>query len=444
MTAEQNELIEKLNCLEFETSQLNQAYQRWRSDVEQGKAPDWMAAAIRITYDALIALCLEMVSTAALNTNRADEIECDAGSGETAPAGGTLAEDSVTGLSLRHGQSLPCDDAESDPPLRMTSMVEGSLALTPMRQQNRVVGMLALADVPPAFSTRRQVQLKAASCEISYVVGEENSAAEPLPGLSTTRPELLPATEPDWCEREMPVAIASGSTSLALAKQPAIRQAQQEREAEGEPTAVYSLATVHLPNWLQGSSTSRSFGGLSLAILASVAILMIAGGAIGIYLASPQHALPRIDVPIAAVSAIPSGEKAEFKFNPDPVVAPLGSSFVLNAVLSRGSDVASVGVQIDYDASLLQLMGVSEGGLLVNGGRSFVLAQRNDPLTGVLKVSAEESPGNPGISGDGPVFALSFQARKKGKATVSIVPGAHDSQGRRIEVTGSQVSVTVK
>lgn len=441
MTAEQNELIEKLNCLEFETSQLNQAYQRWRSDVEQGKAPDWMAAAIRITYDALIALCLEMVSPAALDRNRADEIERDAGSGETAPAGGALLpKDSVTGLSLRHGQSLPCDDAENDRPVRLTSMVEGSLALTPARQQNRIVGMLALADAPPAFSARRQVQLEADSCEIPCVMEAERAAAEPLPELLTL-PELLPATEPDWCEPEMPVTISSTSTSLALAKQPAI---QHEQEAEAEPIAVYSLATVRLPNWLQGPSTGRPLGTLSLAILATVAILVIAGGAIGIYLASPQHVLPRTDVPIAAVSAIPTGEKAEFKFNPDPVVAPLGSSFVVNAVLSRGSDVASVGVQIDYDASLLQFMGVSEGGLLVNGGRSFVLAQRNDPLTGVLKVSAEESSGNPGISGDGPVFALAFQARKKGKATVSIVPGAHDSQGRRIEVTGSQMSVTVK
>jgi hypothetical protein len=88
-------------------------------------------------------------------------------------------------------------------------------------------------------------------------------------------------------------------------------------------------------------------------------------------------------------------------------------------------------------------MGVSEGGFLVKDGQKVVLAQRNDPSTGVLRISAEKPPGNPGISGDGSVFALSFQARKKGNATVSIIPGAHDSQGRRIEMAGSQVSVRV-
>jgi hypothetical protein len=85
MTAEQTELIEKLNCLEFETLQLNHAYQLWRSNVEQGTAPDWMAAAIRITYDALITLCLDTASALVPDARVADESECYTRSGESAP-----------------------------------------------------------------------------------------------------------------------------------------------------------------------------------------------------------------------------------------------------------------------------------------------------------------------------------------------------------------------
>jgi hypothetical protein len=66
MTPEQTELIEKLNCLEFEISQLNHAYQQWRRYVEQGTAPDWMAAAIKITYNALITFYMDTVSALAL------------------------------------------------------------------------------------------------------------------------------------------------------------------------------------------------------------------------------------------------------------------------------------------------------------------------------------------------------------------------------------------
>jgi hypothetical protein len=432
LATEQTELIEKLNCLEFETSQLNHAYQLWRSNVERGTAPDWMAAAIRITYDALITFWLGTVSALALDTSHAGEIDWYARSGETAPALGRalLAEDSVTVLCLGHGQRLQCDDAETDPPVRLTDPVDGLLALTPVRQQNGI-SELTLADVPRTFSARHLVHLEPAAPEISGILGEESTTPEPYP-------ESLPMTEPDWSGPEMPVAISPPSTGDAISEQPTIQQGQQEEEAGGELAAIHIPAT--LANWLQRSSTSRLFRA------ASVAILMVAGGAIGIYVvASPQRAAPRSDVRLAATGAvaIPTGEKAEFKFDPDPVVARLGSSFVLNAVLSRGSDIASVGVEIDYDANLLQFVGVSEGGFLVKAGQQFVLTHRDDPLAGVLKISAEQSPGNPGISGDGPVFALSFQARKRGKATVSIVPGAHDSQGGRIEMAGSQVSVTV-
>jgi len=174
---------------------------------------------------------------------------------------------------------------------------------------------------------------------------------------------------------------------------------------------------------------------------AAAAMLIVAGGAIGIYLVSAQHAALKPAL-AAGVVATPTSEKAEFRFDPDPVAARLGRPFVVNAVLSRGSDITSLAAQIDYDNSLLKFIGVSEGSFLKND-QQVVLTQRDDPLTGIVRISADKSPGNPGISGEGPVFALSFQAKKRGKATVSIVPGAHDSQGQRIEMAGNQVSVKV-
>jgi hypothetical protein len=293
--------------------------------------------------------------------------------------------------------------------------------------------MFALADVPRAFSSRHLAQLEAATCQISGILVEENTTVEPSP-------ELLPMTESCWPEAEMPVATSSPSTVDAISEHSAIQLSQPE---EAEPAAIHSLATLRLPNWLHFSSAGKLFGA------ASVAILMVAGAAIGIYLVSPQRAAPLLPVQDSAaqapagVVAIPTGAEAELKFDRDPVAAPLGSSFILSAVLSRGSDIASVAAQIEYDANLLQFTGVSQGGFLVKSGRQVVLAQRNDPLTGVLKISAEQSLGTPGISGDGPVFTLSFQARKRGKGVVSILPSAHDSQGRRIEMAGSQVSLRI-
>jgi hypothetical protein len=348
----------------------------------------------------------------------------------------------MTALSVRNGQPFQYEHAQTDPPVHFTALLDGSLALIPVSQPNRIVGMLALADVPPALLARPVAELEATECEVPYIQGEESTSEEPYA-------EIVPMAEQDWSGTEVPAAISSPAIDDATSEQPAIQQDQQEQTAE--PPAIQTLATLRLPSWLEGS-TSKFFGAFSLSILAFVAILMVIGGVLGIYLANPHRPTLRSAVATTANSAaqteegtvaIPTGAKAEFKFDPDPVVTALGSSFVLNAVLSRGSDVASVGVQIDYDANLLQFVGASEGGFLSRAGQNFVLAQRNDPATGVLKINAEQSPGTHGISGDGPVFALAFQAKKKGNATVSIIPGAHDSQGRRIDVAGSQVSVRV-
>ena len=434
MTPEQIELMEKLNCLEFETAQLNHAYQLWKSDVEQGTAPDWMIAAIRATYDALITFCLDTAS--ALAASQGNEDESVSGDDTTFPLRRALpAGDSITASRSRHSRQLRYDDADPDPGTRSTALVDGSLALNPLRQ-SRIMGMLTLAEVPRVFSANQLAQLESAACEISGVLGEETSTAEPYP-------ELLPVTRPAWSRPELSVIISAPSARDAVPEQPVIQQGQPENKTEAEPAAVRSVATLRLPNWLRGSSSGRLFGAASVAILASVIILMVAGGAVGMYVMSPRRAASRHDVRLATTGAvaIPTGEKAGFKFDPDPVVAPQGRSFVLNAVLSRGSDIASMAAEIDYDANLLEFTGVSEGGFLAKAGPRFVVAQRDDPSTGVLKISADQSPGSPGISGDGPVFALSFHARKNGDGIVSIVPTAHDSQGRRIALAGSQVSV---
>ena len=72
------------------------------------------------------------------------------------------------------------------------------------------------------------------------------------------------------------------------------------------------------------------------------------------------------------------------------------------------------------------------------------LAQRNDPLTDVLRISAETVPGNPGhfpaMDGSSLLCSCPFTPKKQGKDTVSIVPSAHDSPGGRIEIAESKVS----
>jgi hypothetical protein len=335
-------------------------------------------------------------------------------------------EGSLTALCLRRGQRLLCDDVEADPRVRSSALLElgvRSLVLTPVKQKNVIAGVLTvLADAPHAFSAKHLAQLEAAAREISDILGE-GTTAEPA--------ELLRMTPHDVSDFE-PVAVrlplADDASSQQLAE-------QQDEEYQGAPATTGSLTVAPLDADLKTRWINRF-------LVAALALLMLAGGVIGIYLASGRR-VATIRTTAGTTNAIPSGESAALKIDPTSIAVATGRTFVLNGLLSRGQDIASLAIQIDYDPKLLQFVGASEGAFLGNDGQQVVLAQRDDPLTGVLKISAQRPPGSPGISGDGPVFTLSFQGLTKGTGTVSILPGAHDSQGRRVEVLGSNVLVTV-
>src|SRR5262249_14964136 len=134
------------------------------------------------------------------------------------------------------------EHVETDPPVHFAALADGSLALTPVRQPNRIVGMLALADVQPALPPRRVPELEVSACEVPCIEGEESTAepyVEELP-CSTTEPE------PDWSSAEMPVANSTPASDHAPSEL-AIQQLQQEER--DNPSTIQSLATLRLPDW---------------------------------------------------------------------------------------------------------------------------------------------------------------------------------------------------
>src|SRR5260370_8041893 len=83
----------------------------------------------------------------ARSEGRADEIACRARSGATAPEVGTpmRVEGSFTGLCIHSGKELRCDDAETDTRVDTTALRSlgiRSLVVTPIKEENRVVGVL--------------------------------------------------------------------------------------------------------------------------------------------------------------------------------------------------------------------------------------------------------------------------------------------------------------
>ncbi len=80
----------------------------------------------------------------------------------------------------------------------------------------------------------------------------------------------------------------------------------------------------------------------------------------------------------------------------------------------------SVPLQILYNPRVLQLLNVSNGTLLEKDGQPVALVHRDDSMMGIVQLTASRPPGSSGVSGDGSVFTLTFQAKAAGQATLSI------------------------
>lgn len=112
--------------------------------------------------------------------------------------------------------------------------------------------------------------------------------------------------------------------------------------------------------------------------------------------------------------------------------------------MNGAQNIYSVPVQLSYDPKTLQLVNVSNGGLLSSDGQAVALVNRDDPTTGTLQVTATRPPGAGGVSGQGTIFTLTFMAKAPGTSTLAITRGgARDPANQPIQVTMSQASVTV-
>ena len=136
---------------------------------------------------------------------------------------------------------------------------------------------------------------------------------------------------------------------------------------------------------------------------------------------------------------------ASFAFDPSQITAAKDNTFAVNLLISGAQNVYSVPVQISYDPAKLQLVNVSNGGFLSQDGQAVALVHREDQTTGTLQITATRPPGAGGVSGQGTVVTLTFQAKASGQTPLTITRGgARDPTLQAITVNGAQASVTVQ
>jgi TonB family protein len=130
----------------------------------------------------------------ALSEGNVDEIVCRARSGASAPdVGATLrVNGTFTGLCIQSGKELRCDDCETDTRVdtaAIRALGIRSMVVTPIREESRVIGVLAaFAPTPHAFTITHVAVLKTMADQISGLLQKERRVREEAPQAEAPRP----------------------------------------------------------------------------------------------------------------------------------------------------------------------------------------------------------------------------------------------------------------
>ena len=161
--------------------------------------------------------------------------------------------------------------------------------------------------------------------------------------------------------------------------------------------------------------------------------------------AAPPVQPPPAQTPPQTMPQAPPSGAASFVFDPASITQPAGSTFAVNVMLTGAQNVYSVPIQVSYDPKVLQVVNVSNGGLLSQDGQAVALVHRDDEASGTLQITATRPPGSSGISGQGVVVTLTLLAKGKGQSMLTISKGGVRDPGMQaLPVSGSVATVTVQ
>jgi general secretion pathway protein D len=161
--------------------------------------------------------------------------------------------------------------------------------------------------------------------------------------------------------------------------------------------------------------------------------------------AAPAAAQAPMPVPPAQPAPLTAAGAASFVFDPASMTQAQGSTFAVNVLMRGAQNVYSVPLQVSYDPKVLQVVNVSNGGLLSQDGQPVALVHRDDDTTGALQITATRPPGATGVSGQGTVVTLTFLAKGSGQSTLAISKGgARDPAMQAVAVAGAVATVTVQ
>jgi general secretion pathway protein D len=345
--------------------------------------------------------------------------------------------------TLKIGERVPVATGSFQPGI-------GGVGINPLvNTQFQYLDVGVNIDVTPHVHADREVTLKI-TMEISSVVGQSSigGISQPIIGQKKIEHEIRLKDG----ESSLIGGIFDDSQTKSLSGIPGLAQIPilgyffgQRTQDHAQDETVFAIT----PHIIRGTTVSElnqrqiEIGTANTIELRHVSRVTAPVAPAGQAPATPAAQPPANQPSTPNQAANPAG--TNFLFDPGQITAVKGNTFVVNLLISGAQNVYSVPVQMNYDPAKLQLVNVSNGGFLSQDGQAVALVHREDETTGTLQITATRPPGAGGVSGQGAVVTMTFQAKASGQTPLTITRGgARDPGQQAITVNGAQASVTVQ
>jgi general secretion pathway protein D len=348
--------------------------------------------------------------------------------------------------SLKIGDRVPVATGSFQPGI-------GGVGINPLvNTQFQYLDVGVNIDITPKVHAGREVTLKI-SMDISNVTGQSNigGISQPIIGQRKIEHEIR--------LKEGEINLLGGmledSATKSLTGIPGLSQIPILRHLFGQTTTEHrenEIVFALIPHVVRSQDLSElNQRALQVGTASAIELRRVSrpapsdGGAPAQPTPAPAPTQPAPPSQTPPPSQGAAAGNASFIFDPANITQPAGSTFAVNVLLTGAQNVYSVPLQVSYDPKVLQVVNVSNGGLLSQDGQAVALVHRDDEQSGALQITATRPPGSAGISGQGAVVTLTFMAKASGQSTLTISKGgAKDPSMQSLPVSGAVATVTVQ
>jgi general secretion pathway protein D len=343
--------------------------------------------------------------------------------------------------SLKIGDRVPVATGSFQPGI-------GGVGINPLvNTQFQYLDVGVNVDITPRVHAGREVSLKV-SMDISSVTGQSNigGISQPIIGQRKIEHEIrLKEGEINLLGGMLEDQQTRSLTGIpGLSQIPILRYLFGQTNTEHRENEIVFALIPHIVRAQDLNDLNQK--ALQVGTASAIELRRVSRPAPAAQVPTPPPAQP-VQPPPEANPQPPQAESGtpSFMFDPANVTQPVGSTFAVNVLLSGAQNVYSVPLQVSYDPKFLQVVNVSNGGLLSQDGQAVALVHRNDDSAGALQITATRPPGSNGVSGQGAVVTLTFLAKASGQSTLTISKGGAKDPGMQpIPVAGTVATVTVQ